>query len=67
MEFVLFNIYVIGDLEKLKVVILEDGSYVRELMFRKLYVEIDESDKIIMFLIIVNINVKYMKIVEVNK
>lgn len=43
-----FKIYAIGDPEKMKAALLEDGSHVRELMVRKLYVEIEESEKITM-------------------
>ncbi|AGX43696.1 DUF881 domain-containing protein [Clostridium saccharobutylicum] len=67
MESAPFNIYAIGDPEKLKAAILEDGSHVRELMLRKLYVEIDESDKITMPPTTANTNVKYMKTAEANK
>lgn len=48
MEYAPFNIYAIGDPEKLKAALLEDGSHVKQLMFRKLYVDIRVVDKIIM-------------------
>lgn len=67
MESAPFNIYAIGDPEKLKAALLEDGSHIRELMFRKLYVEIEESDKITMPPTTANTNVKYMERVESNK
>lgn len=46
MESAPFSIYAIGDPEKLKTALLEDGSHVKELMIRKLYVDIEEKDKI---------------------
>ncbi|EHI99588.1 protein of unknown function DUF881 [Clostridium sp. DL-VIII] len=60
MEYAPFNIYAIGDPEKLKAALLEDGSHVKQLIFRKLYVNIEESDKIIMPPTTANSNVKYM-------
>lgn len=60
MEYAPFNIYAIGDPEKLKAALLEDGSHVRELMLRKLYVNIEKADKIEMPPTTVNANVKYM-------
>ena len=60
MEYAPFNIYVIGDPEKLKAALLEDGSHVKELMFRKLYVNIEKIDKITMPPTTANTNVKYM-------
>ena len=67
MEYAPFNIYAIGDPEKLKAALLEDGSHVKQLMFRKLYVDIQEVDKIIMPPTTSNANVKYMKRYEVKK
>lgn len=67
MEYAPFNIYVIGDPEKLKAALLEDGSHVKELMFRKLYVDIQEIDKIIMPPSMANGNVKYMERDESKK
>ena len=67
MEYAPFNIYAIGDPEKLKAALLEDGSHVRELMFRKLSVEIEKIDKIIMPPTTANSNVKYMKRDESKK
>lgn len=61
MEYAPFNIYVIGDPEKLKAALLEDGSHVKQLMFRKLYVDIQETDKIIMPPTTASGNVKYME------
>ena len=67
MEYAPFNIYVIGDPEKLKAALLEDGSHVRELMFRKLSVNIEEIDKIIMPPTTSNTNVEFMKREESKK
>jgi uncharacterized protein YlxW (UPF0749 family) len=61
MEYAPFNIYAIGDPKKLKAALLEDGSHARELMFRKLYVYIEEKEKITMPPTISNSNVKYME------
>jgi uncharacterized protein YlxW (UPF0749 family) len=60
MEYAPFNIYAIGDPEKLKAALLEDGSHVKQLMLRKLYVNIEKVDKIIMPPTTANSNVKYM-------
>ncbi|OOM81032.1 hypothetical protein CLPUN_11920 [Clostridium puniceum] len=60
MEYAPFNIYVIGDPEKLKAALLEDGSHIKELMFRKLYVNIEKIDKITMPPTTASANVKYM-------
>jgi uncharacterized protein YlxW (UPF0749 family) len=67
MEYAPFNIYAIGDPEKLKAALLEDGSHVKELMFRKLYVDIQEVDKITMPPATANSNVKYMNVAESKK
>lgn len=67
MEYAPFNIYAIGDPEKLKAALLEDGSHVRELMFRKLHVDIDKVEKIIMPPTTANSNVKYMERYENKK
>lgn len=67
MEYAPFNIYVIGDPEKLKAALLEDGSHVKELMFRKLYVDIQEIDQIIMPPTRENGSVKYMERDESEK
>ena len=67
MEYAPFNIYAIGDPEKLKAALLEDGSHVKELMFRKLYVDIQKVDKIIMPPTTSNANVNYMKRDESKK
>lgn len=48
MESAPFKIYAIGDPEKLKAALLEDGSHVKQLMIKKLFVEIEESEKITM-------------------
>lgn len=61
MEYAPFNIYAIGDPEKLKAALLEDGSHVKQLIFRKLYVDIEKIDKITMPPTTGNCNVKYMK------
>ena len=47
-EYPPFKIYAIGDPEKLKAALLEEGSHVRELMVRKLFVQIEEKEKITM-------------------
>ncbi|MFW2487623.1 DUF881 domain-containing protein [Clostridium chromiireducens] len=67
MEYAPFNIYVIGDSEKLKAALLEDGSHIKQLMFRKLDVDIKEVDKIIMPPTSANSNVKYMSRDESKK
>lgn len=67
MEYAPFNIYVIGDPEKLKAALLEDGSHVKQLMFRKLYVDIQEIDQIIMPPTTASGNVKYMGRYESEK
>lgn len=67
MEYAPFNIYVIGDPEKLKAALLEDGSHVKQLMFRKLYVDIQEKDKIIMPPTAASGSVKYMERDESEK
>ncbi|ABR33761.1 MULTISPECIES: DUF881 domain-containing protein [Clostridium] len=67
MEYAPFNIYAIGDPEKLKAALLEDGSHVKQLMLRKLYVDIKVVDKIIMPPTTANSNVKYMSRDESKK
>lgn len=67
MEYAPFNIYAIGDPEKLKAALLEDGSHVKQLMFRKLYVDIQVVDKIVMPPTTANINVNHMKEEESKK
>ncbi|WP_026886445.1 DUF881 domain-containing protein [Clostridium beijerinckii] len=67
MEYAPFNIYAIGDPEKLKAALLEDGSHVKQLMLRKLYVDIQVVDKIIMPPTTANSNVKYMSRDESKK
>lgn len=67
MEYAPFNIYVIGDPEKLKAALLEDGSHVKELIFRKLYVDIEKKDKIKMPPTTASANVKYMERDESKK
>jgi uncharacterized protein YlxW (UPF0749 family) len=67
MEYAPFNIYAIGDPEKLKAALLEDGSHVKQLMFRKLYVNIQVVDKIIMPPTTANSNVKYINRDESKK
>jgi uncharacterized protein YlxW (UPF0749 family) len=67
MEYAPFNIYVIGDPEKLKAALLEDGSHVKELIFRKLYVNIEKKDKITMPSTTASANVKYMEREESKK
>ena len=67
MEYAPFNIYAIGDPEKLKAALLEDGSHVKQLMLRKLYVDIEKIDKITMPPTTANSNVTYMKRDESKK
>ncbi|NRT70751.1 DUF881 domain-containing protein [Clostridium beijerinckii] len=67
MEYAPFNIYAIGDPEKLKAALLEDGSHIKQLMLRKLYVDIKVVDKIIMPPTTANSNVKYMSRDESKK
>ncbi|WP_160688867.1 DUF881 domain-containing protein [Clostridium sp. C2-6-12] len=67
MEYAPFNIYVIGDPEKLKAALLENGSHVKELIFRKLYVNIEKKDKITMPPTTASGNIKYMKRDESKK
>ena len=67
MEYAPFNIYVIGDPEKLKAALLEDGSHVKELIFRKLYVNIEKKDKITMPPTTASANIKYMERDESKK
>ncbi|HCW54373.1 MAG TPA: division initiation protein [Clostridium sp.] len=56
-----FKIYAIGDPEKLKAALLGEGSHIRELMVRKLHVNIEESEKISMPASSENGNVSFMK------
>lgn len=67
MESAPFNIYAIGDPEKLKAALLEDGSHIKELMIRKLQVEIEEIDNITMPASSAAGNIKYMEREESNK
>lgn len=67
MEYAPFNIYVIGDPEKLKAALLEDGSHVKELIFRKLYVNMEKKDKITMPPTTASANIKYMERDESKK
>jgi uncharacterized protein YlxW (UPF0749 family) len=67
MEYAPFNIYVIGNPEKLKAALLEDGSHVKELIFRKLYVNIERKDKITMPPTTASANIKYMERDESKK
>lgn len=62
-----FKIYAIGDPEKLKAALLENGSHIRELMVRKLHVEIEESEKISMPASSQNGSVSFMKRDEKSK
>ncbi len=61
MEYAPFNIYVIGDPDKLKAAILEDGSYINSLIIRKLNISIETRDKIIMPPTSSNGIINYMK------
>lgn len=67
MESAPFNIYAIGDPEKLKAALLEEGSHIKELMIRKLSVEIEKLDNITMPPTKANGNIKYMERNEKNK
>lgn len=67
MEYAPFNIYAIGDPEKLRAALLEDGSHVKQLMVRKLYVDIKQVEKIIMPPTTANSNVTYMQRDESKK
>jgi len=67
MEYAPFNIYAIGDSKKLKAALLEDRSHVKELMFRKLYVYIEEKEKITMPPTTASSSVKYMNVYEIKK
>ena len=62
-----FKIYAIGDPETLKASLLKDGSHIRELMVRKLYVNIEESEKITMPAASQNGNVSFMERDEKSK
>lgn len=48
MEYAPFNIYATGDPEKLKAALMEDGSHIKQLMIRKLNIEIETRNKITM-------------------
>lgn len=61
MESAPFKIYAIGDPEKLKAALLEDGSHVKQLIIKKLFVEIEESEKITMPASTAIGNVSYME------
>lgn len=67
MEYAPFNIYVIGDPEKLEAALLEDGSHVKQLIFRKLSVSVEKIDKIVMPPTTSNANVKFMEREESKK
>ena len=67
MEYAPFKIYAIGDPEKLKAALLEDGSHVKELMIKKLFVEIEVSEKITMPASTAIGNVTYMERDESTK
>lgn len=62
-----FKIYAIGDPEKLEAALLEDGSHIKELMVRKLFVEIEKSERIIMPAAGQSGNISYMKRDEKGK
>eukprot|EP00828_Plagiopyla_frontata_P045413 TRINITY_DN7764_c0_g1_i2.p1 TRINITY_DN7764_c0_g1~~TRINITY_DN7764_c0_g1_i2.p1 ORF type:complete len:515 (-),score=65.74 TRINITY_DN7764_c0_g1_i2:1501-3045(-) len=64
MESAPFNIYVIGDPEKLKAAILEDGSYINNLIIRKLSVNIQTSNNIIIPASTSKGTIKFMQIDE---
>jgi uncharacterized protein YlxW (UPF0749 family) len=67
MEYAPFNIYAIGDPEKLKASLLADGSHIRTLMLRKLDVEIEKVDKITMPPTTSNGNIKFMGVSDNKK
>lgn len=67
MEYAPFNIYVIGDPEKLKAAIMEDGSHIKQLMIRKLSIDIETRNKIIMPSTSSNGIIKYMERNEIQK
>ena len=67
MESAPFKIYAIGDPEKLKAALLEDGSHVKQLMIKKLFVQIEESEKITMPASTAMGNVTYMERDESGK
>ncbi|NFH89205.1 DUF881 domain-containing protein [Clostridium botulinum] len=66
MESAPFSIYAIGDPEKLKTALLEDGSHVKELIIRNLYVEIEEKDKITLLPSRATNEIEFMKRYENN-
>ncbi|WP_315080393.1 DUF881 domain-containing protein [uncultured Clostridium sp.] len=66
MESAPFSIYAIGDPEKLKTALLEDGSHVKELIIRNLYVEIEEKDKITLLPSRAGNEIEFMKRYENN-
>ena len=47
-EYAPFYIYAIGDPDVLESALLDDGSYIRKLMFRELSVKIEKKDNIVM-------------------
>ncbi|MBE6070742.1 MAG: DUF881 domain-containing protein [Clostridium butyricum] len=67
MEYAPFNIYVIGDPEKLKAAIMEDGSHIKQLIIRKLSVDIETRNKITMPATSSNGIIKYMERNEIQK
>lgn len=67
MESAPFKIYAIGDPEKLKAALLEDGSHVKQLMIKKLFVKIEEKEKITMPASTAMGSVTYMKRDEQTK
>ena len=66
MESAPFKIYAIGDPEKLKAAVLEEGSHINQLIIRKLYVDIEEVDEITMPPTNGTGNIKYMERDEKN-
>lgn len=64
MESAPFNIYAIGDPDKLEAALLDEGSYIKELIIRKLQVEIQKVDEIVMPPTSSNGNVNYMERIE---
>lgn len=67
MESAPFNIYAIGDPDKLEAALLDEGSYINELILRKLKVDIQKVEEIVMPPTSSNGNVIYMERIEKNK
>lgn len=61
-----FNFYVIGDPEQLKSNLTKEGSYINKLIIRKLKVEIEVKDEIIIPASEQNFNARFMKQSEIK-